>query len=178
MITKESLETRYLKLDTLSLLEIISADSGYTPLAISVAIDELKRRNVAFELIEKQKKISFYQPDPVLLAHCLIDLHFIQKLLFYLFWLIWIPRFRFLVRINFREEIYILKLNQANYYSIVGFVFSFIAMAANQSIGDAAWFIWFAGFIVAYLFDVGYNKQKQINKLESIMMSGGDFEWD
>ena len=178
MVTKESLQSHYANLETSALLEIITQNSGYTELAVSVALDELKFRNVAPEDIEIYQETDNYQPNPLLVENYLVDLTFAQKFAFYVFWIIWIPRLRVFVKINFREDGYILKSNQMRYYAIAGFSLALISMICNSSIGDIAWFVWIGGFIVAYTFDNQYNKDKQIKKLENIMESHGNFEWD
>lgn len=178
MVSKEDLQTQYSKLETGALLEITSPISGYTDLAISVAIDELKKRNVPIEEIEMHQEVMIRDPDPILAENYLIDLSFFQKFAFYIFWILWLTRLRIFIRVNFREEGFILKSQQLRYYGLSGFVFSIIGLACGNVSAGVGWFIWITGFLPVYLFDTEYNKPRQMKKLETIMESGGEFEWD
>jgi hypothetical protein len=72
--------------------------------------------------------------------------------------------------LNFREKGYKLKIRQANYYSLFGFLF-FLLSAFSLIEGMSNLFVialWLAGFIPAYLMDEFFNRQRQIRKLQQL----------
>lgn len=54
MVTEESLQKQYIKMKTDDLLHMVANKSGYTQLAISVAIKELKSRKISENEITNQ----------------------------------------------------------------------------------------------------------------------------
>jgi hypothetical protein len=184
MVTKETLQTQYAKYETEALLQIIAQDSGYTELAVSVALDELKVRQVSVEEIEASQEAIINEPDAELLENYLVDIGFFEKSGIYLFWFIWI---RYMTRsLVFKGakfvtdgDTYILKAQQRRYYALMGFCFMMVAMCAGSQIGSSAWYVYFGGFFVAYIFDWLYNKDRRVRHLEEIMESGRkNFNWD
>ena len=98
-----------------------------------------------------------------ILDNYLVDLPFIQKAAFYFLWL---PLLKIgAYRRRFTTDGYKLKQQQANYYAVVGFVFAILAMIVGSSDSDAGLGTWAVGFVMALMFDIGYNRQRQIDYL-------------
>jgi len=186
MVTKESLEEQYAKLETAQLLEIININSGYTDMAIAVALAVLKHRDVPVESIEDAREAAPVEVDPELLENCLVDLSFFQKFFFYIAWPIsaYGSLYRLILRsadqsqLPFRRNGYILKSYQSSFYSLYGFILTMVAMATSTSIGDSAWLVWIGGFGIPYAIDQLFNREKLTKKIERIISERGDFEWD
>jgi hypothetical protein len=123
MITEESLREQYVKMTTDELLHIVSNKSGYTELAITIATKELRHRNVSEAQVTKLGQIIHEQENKYWMDNCLLDLRMSAKLAYY--FILWFPRVRYYFQNNFNQEGYLLKLNQSNYYSLLGAV-SFI----------------------------------------------------
>jgi hypothetical protein len=187
MPTEEELHEKYSQTATTDLLEIVNKKSDYTELAISVAHKELKARKVSAHEIKDYK--SFEDPYKELwLKNCLFDLNFPQKAasyflgMFNYFLGLIVKRLTVGIRTgplyspNFKAKGYLLKANQYNYYSVSGFSFFVIALIASQFSGSIFLIVWIAGFLISYLFDIGYNKQRQTDKLHKIM-DKGELSW-
>jgi hypothetical protein len=69
---------------------------------------------------------------------------------------------------------YALKYQQQNYYSIVGFSLFVVSILSTNLYRESFLYIWISGFLVAYLFDVGYNKNRQIYILQEKVEQGID----
>jgi len=85
---------------------------------------------------------------------------------------------RWVFTANFSSDYYVLKTQQANYYSIVGFC---MLVAGIFGMRFDNWFflvIWFGGFVLAYFFDIYYDRARQIRDFDKKMADGkmpGDF---
>ena len=171
LITLQELEDKYSKLETFDLLEIVANKPGYTELAIFAASEELKRRRVPREEIKNYRSVFSLQKDKVLQkANYLVDLALWQKLLFYIWW---VPKFRHELTRNFSPNGYVLKSQQASYYSITGFcIFMCSAAYYHKFSGIIILSFWIGGFIPVYLFDVYYNKKRQIRIFEKTISEG------
>ena len=167
MVSKEELKGTYAMLPTEKLMEIIDNKFGYSELAISVAFEELASRKISEEEIKSYKFKQIEKLNNYIRKNISHDLAFAQKNLFYF---IFIPILTFPFRQSFREKGYKLKIKQANYYSLFGFVFfAFSAFFLYQGMSNlfvAAF--WLAGFIPAYLMDEFFNRQRQIRKLQQL----------
>jgi len=84
MVTEESLREKYAQLETVDLLEIAANKPDYEELAVIVAMDELKKRNVPAADIANYKSLFKYDPDEKTLENYFIDLNFFQKFLSYI----------------------------------------------------------------------------------------------
>ncbi|MDP4203059.1 MAG: hypothetical protein Q8861_10205 [Bacteroidota bacterium] len=169
MITKEELETKYAGLSNEELMEIAEHQFDYTELAVIVAFEELSRRKITEEDIQKRKTTLLAETDVFIRHNIDDDLSIIQKNLFYY---LWFPGFNFIFRLNFQDEGYILKLKQASYYSKFGFLFMIIAIVLSFILNFGSFvilLIWILGFGVAYALDEKYNRQGQIKQLRRIM---------
>jgi len=166
MITRESLQERYAKKPTEKLLEIMDHQHNYTELAVSVAEEELAKREVTEEEVQNYEAEQLHKIETYIEKNICDDLTLVQKNLFYF---IWVPILNFPFKMNFRQDGYLLKLKQANYYSLLGFLFFMVAGILSaifdfSNITSLA--IWITGYILAYLFDEYFNRQQQIKRLQ------------
>ena len=169
MVTYESLQEQYTKLEVFDLLEIYTNKEAYTELAQSVALEELKKRKVPKQDIDSYKPVLIEQNDPEVLKNYLIDLKLWQKIVFYF---VWIPRIRSYFTYNFAPEGFILKSNQCNFYSVIGFVFCMLSGIISSQYHYPFVTMWGAGFLVAHAFDILYNKQRQIDGMQKKVDEG------
>jgi hypothetical protein len=109
------------------------------------------------------------QQEEDIKKNILYDLSIVQKILFFF---IWFPLLTFSWRINFREGKFVLRLKQANYYSLFGFVFMMltvlISRVYNLSILTTLT-IWFISFLAAYSFDEYFNRERLIQRLRTLV---------
>ncbi|MEO6849461.1 MAG: hypothetical protein ABI203_01955 [Mucilaginibacter sp.] len=172
MVTEEDLQEQYSKMETADLLGITANKSGYTDLAISVAMKELKSRKVPEKEIRERGDVIYKQANKYWIENCLFDLSFSQKVVYY--FILWIPRTRKYYSDNFRQNGYFLKLNQSNYYSFLGFIFfigTFICGFTFNSL-FLLFSTWPAGFLLSYLYDVNFNKLRQTTNLQKMKDDG------
>jgi len=165
MITEEELQGTYARLSTEKLLEILDNKSGYTELAITVATKELSIRKITKADVKKYEDKKAEDVNSFIKKNTVDDLSLVQKILFYI---IFIP-LRFAFKMNFRQDGYLLKLKQANYYTYASFIFIFFAVFTSISFklgSTGSVIIWIAGFIPAYMFDEYFNRRRQIAKLQ------------
>jgi ABC-type xylose transport system permease subunit len=128
MITKEDLEKNYEKLTTSELIDIIDRKFLYTELAVVVAVSELAKRNVTEEEIAKHKeKITKGYIREIELNY-IDDLTSFEKALFFIFCM---PIFTFAFKNNYARDGHILKLKQANHFSLMGFISYIAALIIN-----------------------------------------------
>ncbi|RWY54176.1 hypothetical protein [Mucilaginibacter gilvus] len=165
MISKEQLESTYSSLPTNKLLAMMDRPSDYTELAIMVASAELTKRNVGdvekTVYAEEQLKQTEISVQKILYN----ELSFLQKALFYF---LWFPILNFAFKMNLRQDGYLLKLKQANYYSLAGFIFCMLGgiLPVLLNIADfIGMIIWILGFVAAYFFDERFNRQRIIGIL-------------
>jgi hypothetical protein len=167
MVSKKELQLTYSSLPTEKLMEIIDNKFGYTELAVSVAFEELAGRKISEEEIKNYKSKQIEKLNNYIRKNIANDLTLSQKNLFYF---IFIPLLTAPFRQGFKEKGFKLKIKQANYYSIFGFIFfGLSALFLNQGLSNlfvAAF--WMGGFIPAYLMDEFFNRQRQIRKLQRI----------
>ncbi|TFF36654.1 hypothetical protein [Mucilaginibacter psychrotolerans] len=168
MISKEQLEATYATLPTNKLLAMMDNTADYTELAIVVASAELAKRNVG-EAEKAQYEQEQLEKADIFIQKVLFDeLSLLQKNLFYF---LWFPILNFAFKMNFRQDGYLLKLKQANYYSLVGFIFFMLAgiLEPVLNISDfVALSVWILGFVVAYFFDQRFNKQRIVRILQQV----------
>jgi hypothetical protein len=167
-MTREDLQEQYAALSTNELLEIIDRKFDYTELAVTVALEEIGRRNLSEANIREYKEEQVAQANKFIKKNIVDDLNVFQKVLFFF---IWLPLLNFPFKQNFRDGNYILKLKQANYYSLLEFVFMVLIASCSgfASHSDLTVFtIWFLSFLPAYGFDEYFNRKWQIRKLQSM----------
>jgi len=179
MVDRESLQEKYAKMDTDDLLEITSNKTDYTELAVSVALEELKKRNVPESEIKSHVSILAYNPDQKTIDNYFVDLNIFQKAVSYfllvLFYKMIIHRFyRYNAAPNLYEARYVLKTQQANYYMIAGIIFLIIGVVLSNTYKANFLIIWFSGFVISFLFDIGYNKNRQISQIQEKVDQGND----
>ena len=169
MATKEELQEQYAQLDTPSLIHIVAENSGYTELAMSAAAEELARRDVPKDEIRKYRSSSI-PVDPEVLKNYLIDLSFIQKIGLYFLWPFRLRFWSFWP--NFLSNGYKLKSQQSRYYTVLGLCFFMGTIAVMSFSYNMAPYTWPVGFVLSYFFDIGYNRQRQIDFLKQKVAEG------
>lgn len=176
MLAEEELQSTYAMLSTEKLMEIIDNKFGYTELAIALAFQELSTRTISEEEIKSYKRKQIEKLNVYIKKNISDDLSLLKKNLFYF---IWIPA-NFVFKQRYRQKGYGLKLKQANYYSLLGFVFFVLAGVSvlESAPCSSALAIWISGFIPTYLFDEFFNRQKQIKKLQQLFESNTDKSQD
>jgi hypothetical protein len=170
MVSKDELKGIYAMLPTEKLMEIIDNKFGYTELAVSVAFEELAGRRISEEEIKNYKFKQLEKLNKYINNNISHDLAFAEKNLFYF---LFIPLFTFPFKHGFKEKGYKLKIRQANYYALFGFIFFVIASWFLYS-GMSNLFVmafWLGGFIPAYMMDEAFNRQRQIRKLQRLFGS-------
>jgi len=164
-MSPEELKTKYAALSTKELLEIIDNKFDYSDLAVSIAFQELSSRKISEEDIKGHKEDLVDEAVGYIQRNISDDLTILQKHLFYF---IWIPLINFPFKQNFRDDGYVLKLLQANYYSLIGFIVfmlsGFVGAMYDFSTLSSLIF-WIIGFVPAYALDETYNRKYQIRKL-------------
>jgi hypothetical protein len=108
MVTEQDLQEKYAGMQTDDLLEITANRPDYTDLAVSVALDELKRRKIPEGEIRNYKSVITHEIDQNVLDNYLIDLSFFQKLEFFTV-IIPLIRKRFHIHYDFISTGYVLK---------------------------------------------------------------------
>jgi len=132
---------------------------------------------------ETTQEIMKYKPvaskiDESTRKNCLVDLEFSKKLLY--FYVIWFPRARYFYRPDFMQKGYILKSNQSNYYKVLGFT----SLAATVIIVYRLYYnsifafltIWIVFFFLSYLFDIYFNRQRQVKNIQKVI-DQGEIPW-
>ncbi|WP_276503428.1 hypothetical protein [Terrimonas pollutisoli] len=164
-MAREELQKTYSKLSTEELLEIIDRKFDYTDTAVSVALEEISKRKVDEDEIKNYKEDQLQKIEKSVKGIILDDLTLFQKNFFFF---IWIPLFTFPFKQNFKDDGYVLKLKQANYYSLIGFIFfmltAFFSVSYDfenlTSLG-----LWILSFPIANSFDEFFNRQRLIKRL-------------
>lgn len=116
---------------------------------------------VAKENIIKKRKDREEQA----LTKAIVDLSIFIKAVSYFFFFLHFPRYgRSLL--SFDPDS-ILKRQQANYYLVTAISFLIIAVIVANNYNVSFLLLWCAGFGLSYLFDIFYNKQRQIDDIKS-----------
>lgn len=126
MVTKEDLEIRYAALSNSELMDIIDRKFEYTELAVTVAIQELGKRDVNEQDVANYKEKVFTEFHDEIQKNFVDDLTVTQKLLFFYFF--WIPFVTIPIKNNFVRDGFLLKRSQAGFFSIMGFAACFISI--------------------------------------------------
>jgi hypothetical protein len=173
-MTREELQKTYSNLSTQELLEIIDRKFDYTETALKIALDEISKRNIEEDDIKNYKTEQVKKAEKFVAQNILNDLTIFQKNLFFF---IWIPLITFAFKQNFKDDGYILKLKQANYYSWLGFIF-FMVVGLISAIYDlwnlTSLGIWVLSFLIAYGFDELFNRKRQISRLRKLIGNQDD----
>jgi len=165
---REDLATQFAALSTTELLEIVDRKFDYTELAVTIALEEIARRNVSEEDIKGYKEQQIAKVKTFISKNYLDDLHLSGKIFFFF---IWIPLLNFPFRQNFRDDDYILKLKQARYYSLMGFIFIMLTGLGSGLYNLSnltAFTIWFLSFLPAYAIDESLNRKRLIRRLNAM----------
>jgi hypothetical protein len=124
MITKEELLDKYSRYTTSELLEVIEHKHNYTDLAVVTAIEEIGRRKVTEDEIASHKLAQSKSQVENVKRNYVDRLSVWQK---HFFFFIWIPILTFPFKRNFVEDGYQMKLKQARYFSLLGFISILVA---------------------------------------------------
>jgi len=168
MVSREDLAKKYQGLSTNELMDILEDKFSYTELAVTVAFEEISKRNVTEDDVRKFKDEKVKEAANFISRNIVDELSFFQKNLFFF---IWVPFLNFLVKRNFMDDGAILKLKQANYYSWMGFGFFmfFILIQSSREFSDLLFFAcWILSFAMAYYYDEYFLRIKRIKKFERI----------
>ena len=165
MVTKEDLEKRYSNLSNHELMDILENKFSYTELSVSVAFAEISKRKITEDDIKTYKESQIQEAEKFIKKNVVDDLSFLQKNLFFY---LWIPFIGFILKRKFIDDEYILKLKQANYYSWFGFVSCFLSVLVESNLKFPFLICWIFLFLMAYIFDESFNRQKQIKKLQKM----------
>ena len=167
-MTQQELKEEYSKLSNQELLSIIDKKFDYTELAVTVAIQEMGNRNISESDIADYKTEQIRHAENFIKRNIIDDLTILQKNLFFFLWL---PLITFSFKRNFNEDGYLLKLKQANYYSLLGFI-SFVLVAIASTLFDLtnsfSIGLLILLFLPVYFFDEYFNRQQQIERLRKI----------
>jgi len=68
----------------------------------------------------------------------------------------------------------VLKSQQANYYGVAGICFLILAFISENFGRSLFLIVRLSGFVLAYLFDIGFNKARQKNDLRIKVEQGKD----
>lgn len=164
-MSAEELRQNYSKFSIGQLLEILDNKFEHTELAITIAIAELSKRNVTEDDIRSYKENLINQAEQFVDRNIVDDLNLLQKHLFYF---LWVPILNSVFKQNFAEDGYALKLKQANYYSLLGFIFCVLSVVISIKFEFpvlTTLAFWLVGMIPAYAFDELFNRQQQIKRL-------------
>lgn len=164
-MTKEELQKTYSNFSNQELLAIIDNKFKYTELAVTVALEELGKRNLSEQDIQDYKTEQLNKVIKEINYNINDDLNLLQKNFFFF---IWIPLITFPFKRNFIDDGYVLKLKQANYYSLLGFILLMIIVffsVAFRLRTLTTLGIWILSFLIAYTFDDFFNRQQQIKML-------------
>jgi len=172
MITEESLCLRYKEMGTVDLLEIIAKKEDYTELAVLIASEELKYRRVPDEEIKNYHSVN--PKVTSLTENNISDLAFYQKVLFFI---VWIPKIRGWFTRSFQSDGYVLKNQQASYYSIIGFIVFFSGLTLARTPNLLFFVLFVVGFILTYLFDILFNKERQLKQMQIKITQGKSLWW-
>ncbi|UKJ07882.1 hypothetical protein [Solitalea lacus] len=166
MSEKEDLTELYARYTNEELLDLLNARENYTDLAVRVAFEELKNRNLGEQEIKDYITSKFKKAEQFIAENIHNELSLQLKSYFYFFWL---PIFTFPFQLNYKEERLILKLKQSNFYSLMGFCFFTIGTIGYLFLGFSllsALAIWVGGIIMAMVLDHRFNRNKIIRDFE------------
>ncbi|HLK28304.1 MAG TPA: hypothetical protein VKT28_06970 [Puia sp.] len=167
-MTPEELKETYSKYTTQELLEIIDKKFQYTELAVTIAIEEIAKRKISEDEIKKYKSEKIQEIGRLIEGNIVNDLTLLQKNFFFF---IWLPLITFPFRQNFKDDKNFLKLKQANYYSMLGFVsyiVTFILLDIFNLTTLSGIGVLILCFLPAYSFDEFYNRRRQIIRLQKM----------
>jgi len=163
MVTKEDLQITYAKLSNQELMKILDNKFDYTELAITVALEEMATRSISEEDIKQYKEGIIRSAEEYVKRNIVDDLTFFQKCFFFFLFVASGP-----FKMNLREDGYILKLKQANYYNLLGLISSFLTVFISLKFDLPTPFflvVWASLLIPSYLLDEYFNRERLRKKL-------------
>ena len=156
-MSKQDLARKYAESPVSELLEIIENKQHYTNEAIVAAIEELSLRKITTDEIAKLKAEQAATLKEKGVKQYVSRLNIWQK---HLFFFLWIPLLTFPFRQNFRDSGHYMKLKQANYFSLLGFLSmmlsTYITIQYNLS-NISFWLILIPAFGITLIFDGVFN---------------------
>jgi len=117
--TPQELAERYATLSNVQLFEILNDRDGYTPEAVMMAKEEIDRRNLAEDEIQRYvAELADY--NTVTVKKAAIQLVFWEKLFFFFVW--FTPGFiSIALGMNYHHDGYDTKLRQSRFFRLSGF---------------------------------------------------------
>ena len=157
MINKKDLEEKYAGYSLTELLEVIENKHNYTDTAVVVAIEELSRRKVTEEEILLHKQEQIEKTTEKVKRNYVDRLTIWQK---HFFFFIWLPLLTFPFKRNFTEGGFEMKLKQARYFSLLGFISvmaaTYFTIQFNLD-NTSFWLILIPEFALTLIFDGLFN---------------------
>jgi hypothetical protein len=176
MLSSEELKRKFAAYSTIELFDILENENDYTERGIKAARAELLNRNVSEEDRDSYKEIKIQEEASFIKKNISEDLTVFEKIRFYIFW---IPIVNFAYKQNYREDGFVLKLKQANYYSLTGLVFfiisAFIQIGTEYPVIKFL-LIWIAGFLLSFSFDEKFNREILLKRIKKIYGHKEDLE--
>ncbi|POY38945.1 hypothetical protein C3K47_00125 [Solitalea longa] len=169
MPTKVELEKRYSSYSNEELLDLLNDQEAYTELAIDVASNELKGRNLGEEEIKEYIAQKYKQAELFIEKNIHQELPLVLKSIFYFCWL---PLITLPFKMYFKEDKSILKLKQTNFYATIGFIFFTVAALCFLFLKTnllSAISIWIMGMIIALITDKRFNRDPIIRRFDQII---------
>ncbi|GAB3931697.1 hypothetical protein [Mucilaginibacter myungsuensis] len=175
MVTEESLRKRYQKYTSSALATILVNKSDYTDIAVMIVREELLSRGVREVELANPKGVKRQAIDRDTRKYYLTDLMLWHKLLFYV---IWLPNgIRSMLMDAIVRPGFILRSQQANYYSVTGATSLMLAICLGYYYGaDKFFYAWAGAFVLVLLFDIGCNCKRLMRNLKK-MSAKGEFPW-
>ena len=162
-MNKEELRKQCESLSNQQLIAIVDNKIRYNVQIVTAAQIELESRAISKEEVKTHKR-QLTQQARIITGNIVDELGLPDKILFFI---IFFPRLNYFVRRSYRKQNYVLKLRQAGYYSLLGFVSCILIFSVGlQRLSPVDCFIiWGLSFLPVYAFDHYYYKQKTIERL-------------
>lgn len=165
---RKRLTVRYTRYSTAQLLKIIEDRTNYTPLALELAFTELSSRDIERIEVESYVEQRYEEKEDTFIKTYQYDLTFFQKLTCFIFGII--PMVTYTFKQNFKENNYILKIEQATTYTLFGWisytVSTIIVLFFFQDSNLLPFFaILLLLFTGVYIYDIRVSKKERLNIL-------------
>lgn len=165
-MTVEEIKEKCESLSNDELYTIVNNKIKYNYTIVSTAQAELKRRNVSKDEHKSLKKEQTRR-SKIIEGDIDADVLMWEKILFFF---IPLPRLHRMVIRDYKNRGFVLKVKQASYFTIIGFVSFFLLMAVAIPVSyELAGILWLGIFLAAYLFNSYYFKQRTIRRLAERM---------
>jgi len=167
-MTVEEIKAQCKTLSNEELYLIVTNRIRYDYVIVAVAEGEIKRRGLSKEEFREFKKGQAHR-SKIIQGDIYQDLLFFEKLAFFF---LCIPRLHYWVGRDYRRRGYILKIRQAQYYSVTGLISVFVSLIVLSGAGvliGVCLIVWALTFLTAYLFNQYYFRERTIRRLAARM---------